>query len=616
VFGQERGDVDTLAAQAAIEEIVDRSAALVVHARPPAGNRRPAIFQRRAVAGSGFPELATAAAPVSGVQPSRRRFGAARPDPSLAVRRIAMPLAPRPVLAAFLALLAAAAARAQMTDQVQAPNAAHVGIKKSYAQEIGADRGDVDTPDSSAFVIARDPYRAIRRGRQLFQRKFTMAEGLGPRTNDGIGDLGANRAIGAGLSDSCAACHGRPFGSAGAGGNVFTRTTSRDAPHLFGLGLKEMLGDEITRELRGERDQGLKRAAKTGSDVVVKLVGKGIEYGGLIAHPDGTVDTSGVEGVDPDLRVRPFFAHGGTISIREFVVGALNNEMGMQAPDPDLLAASAGSDVTTPAGMLLSGTLDAIEAPHATTPSDDADHDGVIYEVPTSIVDYLEFYLLNYFKPGRGEITADVTAGRRIFGRIGCAQCHAPDLQIEFDRRVADVSTVYDEANSNGIFSHEYATAALEITTFDDGSGLPLRKIPALAPYLVQDVYADFKRHDLGPNFHEMEFDGSVNTMFMTTPLWGVADTAPYGHDGRSVSLTDVILRHGGEAQAARDAFAGLTKLRQQKVLAFLGSLVLFSPEDTASNLNPVDKTNPNYPMQGHGSISLTPLFNDPTDGE
>ena len=43
---------------------------------------------------------------------------------------------------------------------------------------------------------------------------------------------------------------------------------------------------------------------------------------------------------------------------------------------------------------------------------------------------------------------------------------------------------------------------------------------------------------------------------FLTTPLWGVGSTAPYGHDGRSINLTEVILRHGGEAQAARDAFA------------------------------------------------------------
>ena len=39
--------------------------------------------------------------------------------------------------------------------------------------------------------------------------------------------------------------------------------------------------------------------------------------------------------MDPDLRVRPFFLHGETISIREFVVGAFNAEMGLDAVDPD-----------------------------------------------------------------------------------------------------------------------------------------------------------------------------------------------------------------------------------------------------------------------------------------
>jgi len=56
------------------------------------------------------------------------------------------------------------------------------------------------------------------------------------------------------LSDSCALCHGRPRGSAGSGGNVVTRPDSRDAPHLFGLGLKEMLAYEITTDLRSSRD--------------------------------------------------------------------------------------------------------------------------------------------------------------------------------------------------------------------------------------------------------------------------------------------------------------------------------------------------------------------------
>ncbi|MGH2900171.1 MAG: di-heme oxidoredictase family protein, partial [Solirubrobacteraceae bacterium] len=153
-------------------------------------------------------------------------------------------------LGLFLSGFCAAPALAQLTDQTQTPNAAKAGIVKSLEQEIGSGQGDVLTPGSSLFLIQRDPARAIRRGRQLFQRKFTVGQGMGPRTGDGMGDIATDGSIGAGLVDSCAGCHGRPRGAAGSGGDVATRPDSRDAPHLFGLGLKEMLGDEITQDLR------------------------------------------------------------------------------------------------------------------------------------------------------------------------------------------------------------------------------------------------------------------------------------------------------------------------------------------------------------------------------
>jgi hypothetical protein len=44
-----------------------------------------------------------------------------------------------------------------------------------------------------------------------------------------------------------------------------------------------------------------------------------MQYGHITALPNGRVDTSQVVGVNADLRVRPFLAHGGTISIREKV---------------------------------------------------------------------------------------------------------------------------------------------------------------------------------------------------------------------------------------------------------------------------------------------------------
>jgi hypothetical protein len=518
-------------------------------------------------------------------------------------------------LASVTALVAPSPpASAQLVDRTRASNIAGEGIAKTFAEQVGTDRGDWSTPYSSSYIIARDPFRAIRRGRQLFQRKFTMEDGVGPLTDDGRGDLNINLALGAGMADSCAACHGRPRGSAGVGGDVATRPDSRDAPHLFGLGLKEMLADEITADLRRIRADAIAEARAKGTRVTRVLASKGILYGSLTAHPDGGVDLTRVRGVDRDLRVRPFFAHGGKISIREFVVGALNDEMGLQAVDPELAAARKGARYITPSGMVLDGAVDQLEAPPAVRADQDPDGDGVTNEIPRSIVDYLEFYLLNYFKPATYRTTVNTKLGRDLFAKIDCTSCHVPDLEIRRDRRVADVETVYDA--DRGLFNHLFATASARFDAVDDRSGHPPMKQPQMGSFVVRNIFTDFKRHDLGPNFHERDYDGSTRREFLTTPLWGVGTTAPYGHDGRSINLIEVILRHGGEAQAARDAFARLPDAQQGYVVDFLNSLVLFPPDDTASNLSPGDRTTAGFPQYGHGSIRLTTLFNDPGDPE
>jgi len=505
-------------------------------------------------------------------------------------------------------LFFASVSAAQMIDNTQAPNTANAGINKSLLDEIGTGRGGVMTPNSSIYIINRDPFRSIRRGRQLFQRKFTRAQGQGANEGDGSGNINTDLAIGAGLSDSCALCHGRPRGSAGAGGNVVTRPDSRDAGHLFGLGLKEMLADEITTDLRNTKALAITKAQQNHHSVTMKLLSKGIHYGTVTGNPDGTADTSQVIGVDVDLRVKPFFAEGSTISIREFIAGALHNEMGLEASaDPDLLAASAGGRVVTPSGMVLDGSKDKISPPPAPDPQNGN-------EVDPAIVDHLEFYLLNYFKSGHDVQNSSTDHGRRVFNKIGCASCHVPDLTINHDRRVADVETVYDPVN--GIFNTLFATATALFYTHDDGSGNPPLKLPLGNPFVVKDIFTDFKRHDLGANFHERNWDGTLQTMFMTRALWGVGSTGPYGHDGRSMTLNDVILRHGGEAQAARNAFAALGPGDVNALLSFLNSLVLFPPDDTASTLDPGNPSAPNFPQFGHGSIKLGVLFNDPTDPE
>src|SRR5215469_1981359 len=77
----------------------------------------------------------------------------------------------------------------------------------------------------------------------------------------------------------------------------------------------------------------------------------------------------------------------------------------------------------------------------------------------------------------------------------------------------------------------------------------------------------------------------------MTRPLWGI-----------------VILRHGGESRASRDAYRKLSPSESDALHKFLNSLILFPPDDTASNLDPGNHATPNFPQAGHGSIKADGL--------
>ncbi len=83
-------------------------------------------------------------------------------------------------------------------------------------------------------------------------------------------------------------------------------------------------------------------------------------------------------------------------------------------------------------------------------------------------------------------------------------------------------------------FNALFPTAIPSFTSVDDGSGYPPLKVPNFQPFLLKNISTDFKRHDLGPNFYERNYDGALRTQFLTTPLWGVGSTAAYGHDGRT----------------------------------------------------------------------------------
>ena len=159
------------------------------------------------------------------------------------------------VAVGLVTVASADTAQAQMRDTLEkiSGNAVNEGIHKNIGGQIGAGRGNNLTPElihlhHPARSVPRDPARAADLPAQV-----PADAGLQRPRHDGSGNIARRRVASAPVSSiRCAGCHGRPRGSAGHGGDVFTRPDSRDAPHLFGLGLQEMLGDEITADLRGD----------------------------------------------------------------------------------------------------------------------------------------------------------------------------------------------------------------------------------------------------------------------------------------------------------------------------------------------------------------------------
>jgi CxxC motif-containing protein (DUF1111 family) len=60
---------------------------------------------------------------------------------------------------------------------------------------------------------------------------------------------------------------------------------------------------------------------------------------------------------------------------------------------------------------------------------------------------------------------------------------------------------------------------------------------------------------------------------YLTPRLWGVADSAPYLHDGRAPSFDYAIAGHDGEGEAARAAFQALPMEDQGALRVYLMSL-------------------------------------------
>ncbi len=424
-----------------------------------------------------------------------------------------------------------------------------------------------------------DWYDLLEKGEDLFVAKFNKYDGQGrPATTGG----GAARVAGSAPlflrtsapdSNACAGCHNDPFiGAAGdIVANVFVLaqtldpvtesvsaqfSNNRNTLGMHGAGPVEMLAREMTTDLIYIRSLAASEASANHGNVTKKLVSKGVEFGYITAHPDGTFDTSAVQGVDANLVIKPFHQKGVVVSLREFSNNAYNHHHGMQS--------------TERFGV-------------ARTGSHDFDKDGVEDELTVGDITAASIWQAALATPGQvipndPEVARAIIMGERLFTGIGCGDCHVPSMVL--NNPVFSEPNPYNPAG-NLVPSETSATVDFDMTERGFGNRLE-RRYDGKA---VVRAFTDLKRH----NLCDADYDhfcnekvvqaGVPTEQFLTRKLWDAGNTAPYGHVGDLTTMTEAIHFHGGEARGQRDAYFAMDAEEQAYVIEFLKSLQIL-PDD------------------------------------
>lgn len=421
------------------------------------------------------------------------------------------------------------------------------------AQEKGEDSGHstVYQDDIDLGQYTADDLFAF--GDAVFGHEFRMLDGYadvqavvpGRRVHDGSrGGLD---------TFSCSGCHsvGGPNGAGAAtqnaylfgNGETLDSTLVRNSPHVLGLGMVQAVAKEMSDDLQRQRAQALVDAEASGRPTTVRLQTRGVDFGQLTARPDGTVDDAGLEGIDPDLVVKPFGWKGQFATLRRAIEDAARIHFGIQS------SVIAEQHRDTPMPDLLG------PGPNWWDP----DEDGLQRELEegslTATAVYLATLEVPVILPPSSPALRDRWAqGDALFDAVGCADCHTRALGL-----------------ANSVWLEQPDTTEgtpFEIFLFEDGEE------PKGSPSVK--LFSDLKRHDMGPILADPHADTDHDipvATWLTRPLWGLAETAPYLHDGRAATIPDAILAHGGEARDSRDRFAALSDDERASLHVFLLSL-------------------------------------------
>lgn len=367
------------------------------------------------------------------------------------------------------------------------------------------------------------------RGKAVLTRRFNLADGLGPAFN----------------VTSCGSCHERPDGGGSAAlyRNFFIAGRLKE-DGTFAPSESQGNAGGVIRMFNYDPALPARPAVPATTTIFAQRNAIPMFGTGLLAEitddeiltradPDDA-DGDGISGRPNHDRgfVGRFGRKSQTVSIEGFIRGPLFNHLGITTV-PLTNEQRAQLPVNSAARRKIMDAESHIDldnpklGPHEQVAASDGpntDNDGVPDPEMSGqdLFDVVSFSML-LAAPEFDPPTFQTLRGRQLFGDAGCTKCHVPRL--------------------NG----------------------PRGPVPA---------FSDLLLHDMGPELADgIVMKESTGSEFRTQPLWGLAATAPYLHDGRAGTVQEAILAHGGEAAGARDAFAAFSEADQGDLVAFLLSL-------------------------------------------
>lgn len=514
----------------------------------------------------------------------------------------------------------------------------------------------------SAWLQWRDPWLGYQLGKNLTQRQFQLRDGVfGRHISNFAGKLpdGRTPKIVANDQVSCGGCHNIPYRDAGGGVN-FAKSggLGRNTPHFFGGGLVEMIGWQVRLQLLAQmdanRDGWVSKAEMDGATLtVVPAPGAAPIIYGNNADEDGdgrpdlnlifsvwyvdsegkllpsakTLNDASVAGYNFFMTIFGWGEPGGGLNPtnRAFYWDPIHTHTGMQANDPTSLSDPDEDGLTgvSNAGAQQVWTHQPLDVGHRVNARgvsiDDPDGDGAICEITEGDLDMAEWYMLNAPRPALGRQTPETARGQALLRDFDCTSCHTPSWQIlprnyapaDYtqamlgDRRFFDFDVVWNAS------SERLEGRLIRLHHYENGN-----EIPNHDGFLVTRIYSDFKHHEMGPGFRQVLYDGSVQTRWRTAPLWGVGSGFPWGHDGADMTLDQTIRRHGGEAQASRDAYFNASEEDRRALVAYLESLQLYSTDLVPADINGDGEISEHFMVSGMDTgverLNAEWLFNTP----